>query len=403
MTANPAQRWQREQLGYCSNVHAGETLDEVRQVVSGHISAVRALRGLESMMAGLWVSAECADRLSRNPDELQRFGELLKDSGIEVCTLNGFPYGNFHSEVVKASVYEPDWSEMKRFAYTLNLARLLAELLPDSQPFGTISTLPLGYSKNWSEAQQNLSVSTLIRLAQALEEIEAETGRRIVVCLEMEPDCVLERTSQLLKLFDKDLPATAEDTPVSTDMIRRYLGVCFDICHQAVMFEDPAESLQKIHKAGIFVGKIQVSSALEIVRPDTPELIAALKEFDEPRYLHQVRARNADGAVASCADLGTALNDESFDRNALWRIHFHVPVQAAELTLPQLRTTRRLIEGVFDVLKKTPGLHPHLEVETYSWKRLPEALRAGNHSELHTGLAQEITWTEQALRSRDLL
>jgi len=301
------QRWQREQLGYCSNVHAGESLDEVREVVQRHVAAVRERRGLESMMAGLWLSAECAGRLARDSRDLQDFGELLAESGVEVCTLNGFPYGNFHSDVVKASVYAPDWSDPQRFSYTLKLAELLAAVLPESRRFGTISTLPLGYAEHWTEAQQNLAIASLCRLAKELESLEQKTGRRIVVCLEMEPGCVLERTTQLLRLFGKQLPAAAGTMSVSPHSIRRYLGVCFDICHQAVMFEDPAESLGKIHQAGIFIGKIQLSSALEVVQPNTPELIAALTAFDEPRYLHQVRARGADGDVASAADLGVAL------------------------------------------------------------------------------------------------
>jgi len=403
MTASPVQRWQREQLGYCSNIHPGETLDEIRQVVRNHITAVRTQRGIESMMAGLWISAECADQLTRNTEDLKHFGELLADAGIEVSTLSGFPYGNFHTDVVKASVYEPDWSEMNRFSYTLKLAELLAELLPESSRFGTISTLPLGYADGWSEAQQNLSIATLVRLAQALEDLERETGRRIVVCLEMEPDCVLERTTRLLRLFNKELPAAAEETSVAPETIRRYIGVCFDVCHQAVMFENPAESLRKIHKAGIFIGKIQLSSALEVARPDTPEIIAALSEFDEPRYLHQVRARNANGDITAAADLGDALKDEQFGNEAIWRVHFHVPIQATELSIPRLRTTRRLIEDVLDVLTEKPELRPHLEVETYTWRELPDSLRADDDEALHAGLARELAWVERELMSRDLL
>ena len=232
------QRWRREQLGYCSNVHAGESLDEVRQVVKRHIAGIRTRRGLDTMAAGLWISAECADQLARNSQELKNFSELLAGSGIEVCTLNGFPYGNFHSDIVKESVYEPDWSDPNRFSYTLKLAELLAELLPESRRFGTISTLPLGYAVNWTEAQQNLSIETLCRLAQALEGIERKTGRRIVVCLEMEPGCVIENTGQVLELFREQLPATAAKMSGSPDNVRRYIGVCFDICHGRVVIQN---------------------------------------------------------------------------------------------------------------------------------------------------------------------
>lgn len=403
MKQPPVHRWRREQLAYCSNVHAGESLAEVRAVVQGHVAAVRERRGLDSMAAGLWLSAECAGQLARNSQDLRAFGELLTESGIEICTLNGFPYGDFHSDRVKTSVYEPDWSDVKRFSYTLKLAELLAALLPDSRRFGTISTLPLGYAEGWTDERQNLSVATLSRLAEALEGIERETGRRIVVCLEMEPGCVLERTAQVLKLFRVQLPAMAAGTSVSAESIRRYIGVCFDVCHQAVMFEDPAKSLRKLHKAGIFVGKIQLSSALEVVQPNTPDLVAELARFDEPRYLHQVRARGADGKIRAAADLGDALADEGFSRETIWRVHFHVPVQASSLADVRLRTTRRLVEGVFDVLAAEPGLQPHLEVETYTWQQLPDALRPVDDESLHRGITAELEWVESELAARDLL
>ena len=80
-----------------------------------------------------------------------------------------------------------------------------------------------------------------------------------------------------------------------------------------------------------------------------------------------------------------------------------MPIHAVALSSPQLRTTRRLIEGVFDVLASEPDLHPHLEVETYTWRQLPDGLRADNEDTLHAGLVRELTWVESELKVRDLL
>jgi len=44
-------------------------------------------------------------------------------------TLNGFPYGDFHAERVKEEVYRPDWADVRRHHYTLDLAHILCELL----------------------------------------------------------------------------------------------------------------------------------------------------------------------------------------------------------------------------------------------------------------------------------
>ena len=42
------------------------------------------------------------------------------------------------------------------------------------------------------------------------------------------------------------------------------MGVCYDVCHAAVEFEDPAGSLQALRAAGIGVPKLQLSAALRI-------------------------------------------------------------------------------------------------------------------------------------------
>jgi len=403
MTNARVQRWRREQLAYCSNVHPGESLDDVNRVVSDHIAAVRKARGLERMAAGLWLSAACAEQLAGDATELAAFRQRLDEAGIDVCTLNGFPYGNFHSEVVKMDVYRPDWSETNRFAYTLKLAELLAQLLPDEHSVGTISTLPLCHADDWNDERRGLALASLCWLVHALQGIEEKTGRRIVVCLEMEPGCVLETTTQIVSLFLEQLPAAAEETSISPESIRRYIGVCFDVCHQAVMFEDPAASLLQIHNAGIFVGKIQVSSALEVVRPNTPDTLIALLEFDEPRYLHQVCVRDVDNKLYRAPDLADGVHDDSIPWEAIWRVHFHVPVQATQLSSVQMRTTRRLLESVFDVLVTQEDLRPQLEVETYTWQQLPDRLRAVDDDSLHRGLAGELAWLEGELETRGLL
>src|SRR4029079_7723643 len=65
--------------------------------------------------------------------------------GLEVVTINGFPYGNFHADVVKRAVYHPDWTTDERRAHTMGLAEILAQVLPPDRDGGTISTLPLAH------------------------------------------------------------------------------------------------------------------------------------------------------------------------------------------------------------------------------------------------------------------
>ncbi|WP_202984659.1 hypothetical protein, partial [Klebsiella pneumoniae] len=55
---------------------------------------------------------------------------------------------------MKAAVYLPSWAEQQRLAYSLELARLLAEALPPDCRQGVISSVPLGYAAHWSPALQ---------------------------------------------------------------------------------------------------------------------------------------------------------------------------------------------------------------------------------------------------------
>jgi len=395
--------WQRSELVYCSNVHPGESLQAVYSLINGALAEVRQLRSLESMGSGLWLSDEAADRLSRDELSMNRFLELLEDNGIELFTLNGFPFGGFHDTVVKERVYQPDWSQPQRLAYTLKLARILAHCLPEHCHEGSISTLPLGFQVDWNAAAERAALDTLCTVALELDVLRQQSGRSIRVCLEMEPGCVLETTDQVIDLFASRLPAAASRRGIGEEVLQRHLGVCFDVCHQAVMFEDPVYSLERLAEQGISVGKIQLSSALELPHPGDVEAREAVSEYIEPRYLHQVRTRLEDGGLDAVMDLPEALESRSFATKAPWRIHFHVPVQTSTVAGGRLHTTQAAIQQVLDYLMQTPELKPHLEVETYTWQVLPEASRPRDEKELWQGISNELKWVEEQMQQRNLL
>jgi len=394
-------RWRRSDLAYCSNVHPGEQLEAVERTLLRSVAAVRARRGLEFCAGGMWL-AESAVRALSDPRRRDAWRARLAEAGIELVTLNGFPFGNFHAESVKERVYAPDWSDPSRRAYTLALADLLAECLPPHAWEGTISTLPLGYRPSWTRARQATALTALAETARDLMEIAHRRGRVIRVCLEMEPCCVLERSEEAVRLFTSELPAAAARIGVGESLLAAHLGVCFDVCHQAVMFESMPDALARLHGAGVHVGKIQVSSALEAASP--AQARAALARYDEPRYLHQVRARpDAGGDAAGTMDLAAALQPGELPEDVPWRVHFHVPIQAQTLADGALGTTRGEIGQVLDYLAREPAMRPQLEVETYTWHVLPAAERPADDEALVDGLAAELAWLESELSARDLL
>jgi hypothetical protein len=175
--------------------------------------------------------------------------------------------------------------------------------------------------------------------------------------------------------------------------------VCYDVCHQAVEFENAGDAVRGLDRAGVRINKVQISCAIQIDHP-AENLAAreALRYYVEPRYLHQTFARLPDGRVARAADLTAALltaPPADFLEAECWRIHFHVPVDATRLG--PLDTTR---PALAEALTALAGLAyaPHLEVETYTWDVLPGA----GPATLVEGLQREFDATEalvEAVRS----
>lgn len=354
------------------------------------------------MAGGLWLSNEAATELCDASTSLDQLRRTLAQCGIELMTLNGFPYGDFHRQQVKSTVYQPGWDNPARYDYSLKLARILAACLPRDIAEGTISTVPLGSADAWSELHHRQAVEQLLRISEALAQLHDKTGKQIRLCLEMEPGCVLEHSDQLIDFFVKDLEAGRRRLGMPRSHIDHHLGVCFDVCHQAVMFEDVEASLARINAAGIVIGKIQLSSAIHAPSPDQAQSREALAPFIEPRYLHQVRTHDNQGNVAGTLDLDQALAGRLPTLNP-WRIHFHVPLQLSTIANGLLTTTRHAVEAVLDFLAHTPGFRPLLEVETYTWQVLPREMGAGNEEALIQGIARELDWVEAQMSKRGLL
>ncbi|MFE5004733.1 metabolite traffic protein EboE [Streptomyces sp. NPDC056696] len=368
-------------LAYCTNVHPAETLDGVLAQLRDHCEPVRKRLGRDRLGIGLWLAKDAARALTTDPVALRGLRTELDRRGLEVVTLNGFPYEGFGAEEVKYRVYKPDWADPERLAHTVDLARLLAALLPSDITEGTISTLPLAWRTGYDPARRDIAYAALTTLAERLDALEELTGRSVRIGLEPEPGCTVETTGD----------AIAPLTAVARDRI----GVCVDTCHLATSFEDPATALDALAAAGIPVVKSQLSAALHAEHPERAEVREALAAFDEPRFLHQTRTLTPEG-LRGTDDLGEALAGGALPDTAPWRAHFHVPLHAAPAapltsTLPVLKDTLTRLVG---------GAHPltrHLEVETYTWQALPPELRPRARTQLADGIAAELTL------ARDLL
>ncbi|AZC21040.1 metabolite traffic protein EboE [Pseudomonas sp. CMR5c] len=392
--------WSAAQLGYCGNVHPAPDLAALRASILEQFQGVRRQRGLAVQDSGLWISARAAAQLQQ-PEAREAFLDLLHECGLRLTSLNGFPYGQFHEGVVKAEVYRPTWAEPPRLEYSLQLAHLLAAALPLDCHQGVISSVPLGYAASWDPAQQQQAEEQLRQLTAELASLHRQSGKRILVCLEMEPDCVLENTEQAIAFFKHWR---------SVDPHHGYLALCFDVCHQAVMFEDCYQALERLLAARVPVGKIQLSNALVCQLPFADrrrreQVLQALGNFVEATYLHQVKARDASGQLLAWADLPAALKATApaLGQCPELRIHFHVPLFSEQFLLAELHGSQQALLRTFDFLAEHPHFQPVLEVETYSWNVLPDTLRPDGQQALLRGIAAELQWVEGQLRQRQLL
>jgi hypothetical protein len=373
-------------LAYCTNVHPAETLDEVLAHLGTHCAPVRRRLGVGRLGIGLWLAKDAARALDTDPHRLRTLRGALDRHGLEVVTLNGFPYRGFGAEQVKYRVYKPDWADPERLAHTLALARVLAALLPADAAEGTISTLPLAWRTAYDAPRAARAHTALTELAGRLDDLALATGRSVRVGLEPEPGCAVETCADAIG------PLTA--------LGHERLGICVDTCHLATSFEEPESALSALTTAGVAVVKSQLSVALHAEHPDRPEVRAALAAFDEPRFLHQTRATTGAGLLGT-DDLGPALAGGTLPDDTPWRAHFHVPLHTAPAapltsTLPVLRRTLAALVG---------GEHPltrHLEVETYTWQALPAALRPRDPDQLADGIAAELSLVRDLLTDHGL-
>ena len=374
-------------ISYCTNVHPGQSIAEVESGLREFTVPVRDNVG--ELAAGLWLARSVVDELVQTDGAVDRFADTLRGAGLTCYTLNTFPFGNFHSERVKEGVYLPDWTRDSRVTYTLDCARVLARLMPDDITEGSLSTVPLGFKLfDYAEAFHENCAERLIDVAQTLSRIHEESGKRIRLAIEPEPLCILETTPETLTFF-KLLRERAADRN-SLDVVNEYIGVCYDVCHQAVEFEDVAESIRALAAESIRINKVHISSAIRIEHPaENVDARQVLATYVEPRYLHQTIARLPDGSVHRFTDLSEdlALNpDQTFQSAHEWRVHFHVPVNAE--SLGPLGTTRNDLKTA---LNEVPSLDyaPHLEIETYTWEVLPD----GGRVSIVDGLTAEVEAT----------
>jgi sugar phosphate isomerase/epimerase len=387
-------------LTYCTNVHPGETWEEVWRVLRHDVLAVRnGVAPEDAFAVGLRLSGVALAQASC-PRALEQIKAYLAEHNLYVFTLNAFPYGPFHGTRVKEDVYLPDWRDEERLRYTNASADYLAEILPDGMS-GSVSTAPGAFKTNITSPGMVADMADrFIRHAGHLVALERRTGHRIALAVEPEPSCFLETTAEAIAFFKDHLfsRAAADRLAALTGLaradaeaaLRQHLGLCLDLCHAAIEFEEPAQSYAALRAAGLAVIKLQISAGLRLatVGRDTRAL---LEPFNDGVYLHQVIEKH-NGGITSYQDLDcalTALDNEPDPKNREWRVHYHIPLFLDDLG--PFSSTQSFVREAL-ALHRQETISQHLEVETYTWGVLPERYRTKT---LAPAIARELQWVRQ--------
>lgn len=386
-------------LTYCTNIHPGEDWKSHFQELQSHLPSIKEqVSPRDKMGIGLRISNQMSEDLL-DGNTLEIFRHWLQENGFYVFTINGFPYGQFHNTVIKDQVHKPDWTTNERLTYTIRLFDILVELLPDDIESGGVSTPPLSY-RHWhnSKHDQNETIHhatrNIIEVAEHLQKIYVSTGKTLHLDLEPEPDGLIENGVEYIHWYEKILLPEARNILISRDIdkiksdeiIRQHVQLCYDVCHMAVEFENQIELTNQLQIKNIPIGKIQLSSAIQLPPHTDPQV---LRSFDEPQYLHQVVVKSIDGSLAKFKDLPQALKSTRSPGDE-WRVHFHVPVFTKDYA--ELTSTQAYLEEILSILRKTP-LTDHLEIETYTWNVLPDDLQLP----IHDSIIREIQYIQSIL------
>lgn len=390
-------------LAYGTNVRHARDLHGILAQLDTDAVGVREALGLDLLGLGLWLAAPVASALASSYSLRVRLRSELAARGLEVVTLNGFPYRDpsgaaatvresrpvartipaergTHAEEpadagssrtpltpAKQAVYRPDWTEWDRLQYTLDLARVLCDLMPDDAERGSVSTLPIAWREPWDDARATRADRMLEDLADGLAEITWHTGRLVRVGFEPEPGCLIETTAQAVEHL--------------SDIDPNFLGICLDLAHLACVWESPSAAVHLLRDHRLQVVKVQLSAAL--VAEDPGASRAILDAYAEPRFPHPTRTPLGAGVD----DLPEALDG---DLGGPWRVHVHVPLHA-EPPAPLKSTLPVVHAALVELFAGPEALTDHIEVETSTWAyRSPAA-------ELVREAAAEVDFAHAAL------
>jgi hypothetical protein len=259
------------QTVYLASMLPSQAELEVRGVFNRLASAnLGAGSETEATCVSLAINPSFASALAGSIGMRRRLQYGLASRGYEVVTLDGaFPHRSWRT-----------W-----WTHIVDLARVLADLLPEDTTHGSVSTtVPIIGDEPWESAARELD-----DLSSGLTEIAWHTGSFIRLACEMAEGTLLTNVDEAVRLLS------------SVDPTR--IGVCLAPERLEAFAESPAQALVKLRRAHLAVVKVTLGDGSEAV---TRATLGALLGGLHPMCDHfaAANARAVKAARAEFSALG---------------------------------------------------------------------------------------------------
>ncbi|MEU4623202.1 hypothetical protein AB0G04_24920 [Actinoplanes sp. NPDC023801] len=249
----------RHPSGRIVHLSCGISLDHAEDVPSAvegldaTNTALRAQLGTGTLAVALRLSYRLASTLADGSRARTRLRTELDARGLEVVTLSGAPCPDGGDPA--------DWSDPARVRHTLDLARILVDLLPFEEVRGAIATCGLGRADAWDDEHRKAGARHLSRLSGGLADLAWRVGRAVRAGFQPAPGRVLdspEQTVAALTRIDKDR-----------------LGVCLDLTTVLRDWPGPEAGIDRITDAGLSVTTARITDPAIAWQPVLRHLLAA--------------------------------------------------------------------------------------------------------------------------------
>lgn len=400
-------------LSYCTNIHKGESWNEVFTNIKKYTVNVKKLITRKKWFSiGLCLSNKSVKSLTKK-NILKKFQKWLLKKYIYIQTINSFCFTNFHEKNIKQKIYNPNWGTYERYIFTKQIINIIKHTLLITTT-GTISTVPLFYKYTIKTKKEKyiLLQKSIINLMNILIHLK-KINKNISICMEPEPDCYLEKTSDVITFYNKRLYIHGNEylqknykitKKINKQLIKKYIKVCYDICHFSLFKEKIQQTLSKFKKEKIDIGKIQLSSGLKTNEPKNYFLknnfFKKLNKITKKTpFLHQAYSTiiNKNNTISShYKDLFEIKKRPLLEKKPIkminkkiWKVHYHIPLYKSKHQ--NFKTTQKEISNLFRILlnSKKYKIPTSIEIETYTWDNFKKSQKIN----LLTSIVNEYKYT----------